>query len=186
MSPTQSLSSAPSITPSPAIPVLLLKTQSQPHDSYHDYFSPSPSAQPPGDNEDASSLPSSPSSSNATTVTTTPRFQPLFVPVLEHRPNTRNLDMLQDLLRSEQLGQKYGGMIFTSQRAVEAWTEVVKRVEGLSETREDDISSRSGKVCSCLSSLFPFFRISRHVASCLVSPIVRYRRHMILVQSRTC
>jgi uroporphyrinogen-III synthase len=161
---TPSLSSAPTISPSPAIPVLLLKTQSQPHDSYHDYFSTSPSAQPPGDNENVSSSPSS-SSATVTTVTNTPRFQPLFVPVLEHHPNTRNLDMLQDLLRSEQLGQKYGGMIFTSQRAVEAWTEVVKRVEGLQGTREDGISSRTGKVCSCFSLPFAFFGISRRVAS---------------------
>jgi len=76
----------------------------------------------------------------ATTVTSTTlgfRFQPLFVPVLEHHPNTRNLDILQDLLRSEQLATKYGGMIFTSQRAVEAWSEVVKRVEGHFSTPGD-------------------------------------------------
>lgn len=164
-----------SISPSPSanniIPVLLLKTQSQPHDSYYEYFStsPSPSAStrtPAGPGEDnninvSSSFSSasledhaSVAATGATTVTlTTLRFQPLFVPVLEHHPNTRSLDVLQDLLRSEQLAQKYGGMIFTSQRAVEAWSEVVKRVEGHSKPDEhhdgaDASSSTSGKVRS--------------------------------------
>lgn len=159
--PPLSSSSAPTVNPSLAIPVLLLKTQSQPHDSYLDYFSASQPARTPGplgDHKTKDAASSHTTLLTATTVTTTLRFQPLFVPVLEHHPNTQNLDLLQDLLRSEQLGRKYGGMIFTSQRAVEAWTEVVNRIKGQSKTSEDDTdtSSRSGKVCSCLSSSFPF------------------------------
>jgi len=56
-------------------------------------------------------------------------FLPHFIPVLEHRPNTKNLRTLEQLLKSGTLGDKYGGMIFTSQRAVEAWADVVKGVE---------------------------------------------------------
>ncbi|KEF53714.1 uncharacterized protein A1O9_10115 [Exophiala aquamarina CBS 119918] len=152
------------------IPVLLLKTQSQPHDSYHDYFStspPAPSASirtPAGlgeqDNSNVSSPPSSspPSLEGRTSIavavrattfkSNTLRFQTLFVPVLVHRPNTQNLDLLEDLLRSEQLAQKYGGMIFTSQRAVEAWSEVVKRVEGHSELGEHDGADAASSTCA--------------------------------------
>lgn len=152
-------SSAPTLTPSPAIPVFLLKTESQPHDSYLDHFSALQLDGTPGhpshDYTQHASFASNTAVSPTTIVTSTPlRFHPLFVPVLEHHPNTRNLDWLQDLLRSEQLGQKYGGMIFTSQRAVEAWTEVVKRMKGQSETSEvdTDISSGPGKVCSLVFS----------------------------------
>ncbi|KAK4938653.1 hypothetical protein LTR10_020921 [Elasticomyces elasticus] len=89
------------------IPVLLLKTRSQPHDAYEEYFSTS---------QDGNRS-----------------FQPLFVPVLEHRPNAENLAVLDELLKSGGLAAKYGGMIFTSQRAVEAWTDVVKRMEQQSQ-----------------------------------------------------
>ncbi|KAL6252340.1 uroporphyrinogen-III synthase [Rhinocladiella similis] len=102
------------------IPVLLLKTRSSPHDAYEEYFSSS-------------------STSTSTTPTPTPTpssdadggswaFQAHFVPVLEHRPNADNLEGLAELLKSGNLPDEYGGMIFTSQRAVEAWTDVVERV----------------------------------------------------------
>lgn len=99
------------------IPVLLLKTRSQPHDAYEDFFSNSTSRsrEPKG---------SGPSESEAHV-----SFLPQFVPVLEHRPNTQNLATLEESLSRGGLRRKYGGMIFTSQRAVEAWGDVVKRVE---------------------------------------------------------
>jgi uroporphyrinogen-III synthase len=90
------------------VPILLLKTRSQPHDAYEEYF------------------PSSPITGPGSAYT----FKPRFVPVLEHRPNSKNLSTLEDSLRDGSIKDKYGGMIFTSQRAVEAWTAVVKRVEG--------------------------------------------------------
>jgi uroporphyrinogen-III synthase len=84
------------------IPVLLLKTKSTPDDSYEGYFSNEP-------------------------------FTPAFVPVLEHRPNGRNLDFIQSLLLDGKLGRdpdaKYGGVIFTSQRAVEGFAKVVDGIE---------------------------------------------------------
>lgn len=88
------------------IPVLLLKTRSLPHDGYEEYFS-TPSFADGG----------------------RPIFQPQFVPVLEHWPNAKSLAVLEDLLKSGHLADKYGGMIFTSQRAVEAWADVAKKVE---------------------------------------------------------
>ncbi|KAJ9499340.1 hypothetical protein LTR99_008685 [Exophiala xenobiotica] len=89
------------------IPVLLLKTRSLPHDGYEEFFSTPSSATDGG----------------------RPIFQPQFAPVLEHRPNAKSLAVLEDLLKSGHLADKYGGMIFTSQRAVEAWADVAKRVE---------------------------------------------------------
>ena len=107
------MSSPPS---SLTIPVLLLKTRSQPHDAYEEYFSGSLSAT----TSDGRVI----STDGSTTV-----FLPEFVPVLEHRPNTENLTQLEQLLASGGLAGRYGGMIFTSQRAVEAWGDVVRRIE---------------------------------------------------------
>ena len=83
-------------------PVLLLKTRSTPVDCYEEHFSHEP-------------------------------FTPIFVPVLEHNPNEQNLDSIRSLLLDGKLGRnhdaKYGGMIFTSQRAVEGFATVVEQVE---------------------------------------------------------
>ncbi|KIW28184.1 uncharacterized protein PV07_07866 [Cladophialophora immunda] len=112
------------MAPPPTIPVLLLKTRSQPHDAYEEYFA---------------------ASCSATIITTTtaqstdpphPVFVPEFVPVLDHRANTENLGVLEELLKRGRLSERYGGMIFTSQRAVEAWADVVKRVERGAERRQ--------------------------------------------------
>lgn len=92
-----------------AIPVLLLKTRSQPADTYEENFS---------------QVPSEPEISVAAY-----RFTPHFVPVLEHTQNGQALSELTALLQSGELKRKYGGMIFTSQRAVEAWMDVVHRAE---------------------------------------------------------
>jgi uroporphyrinogen-III synthase len=102
------------------IPVLLLKTRSLPHDAYEEYFSPTPEEGVGG-----------------------PVFAPQFVPVLEHRPNSQNLDSLAQSLKSGTLGAGHGGMIFTSQRAVEAWADVVKRVERETRDTEDTEDTHS-------------------------------------------
>ena len=57
---------------------------------------------------------------------------PTFVPVLEHRINKTNLGKIRTLLVERELTGHYGGMIFTSQRAVEAFASIVEEVESLS------------------------------------------------------
>lgn len=106
------------------IPVILLKTKSQPHDGYEEHFLPPPNLTVP---ESRTGI----------------RFTPEFIPVLEHRQNTDNLGQLAELLQAGRLKEKYGGMIFTSQRAVEAWADTVAQVEsgGLEGEKE------SGMVC---------------------------------------
>jgi hypothetical protein len=106
------------------IPVLLLKTRSLPHDGYEEFFS----------------TPSSAADSGR------PIFQPQFVPVLEHWPNAKSLAVLEDSLKSGHLADKYGGMIFTSQRAVEAWADVAKRVEQ-EAGRNEAYGTGTGMVC---------------------------------------
>jgi uroporphyrinogen-III synthase len=90
------------------IPVILLKTRNTPNDGYEEYFN--------------HTTPSAPSLE-------TIRFKPTFIPVLEHTPNTENLRTIEALLTSGRLKDEYGGMIFTSQRAVEEWRDVVNKVE---------------------------------------------------------
>lgn len=117
------------------IPILLLKTKSQPHDAYEEYFSSAI------DNANQTSY----DLGNANQTS----YDPEFVPVLEHRPHAENLGVLEELLRKGTLRQKYGGMIFTSQRAVEGWAGVVKRVEQ-SITQDGGIGSQAssrGMVC---------------------------------------
>ncbi|KAJ5949370.1 Tetrapyrrole biosynthesis uroporphyrinogen III synthase [Penicillium verhagenii] len=109
-------------------PILLLKTRSSPHDGYDDFLS----AQ---------------------------GYDPSFVPVLEHRFNTKNLAQVRDFFASGAFEldnahanananadpntnaqdeptpietestktKKYGGMIFTSQRAVEGFADMIER-----------------------------------------------------------
>lgn len=83
--------------------MLLLKTKSTPGDSYEDIFS-----QPQGG----------------------VRFVPSFVPVLEHRLDGAGVDKVRSALQSQTVGRHfgaaYGGLVFTSQRAVEAFTKVVQ------------------------------------------------------------
>jgi uroporphyrinogen-III synthase len=90
-------------------PILLLKTKSTPHDGYEDLFS--------------------------------RNYDPTFVPVLEHRFHTENLNQVRDLFVSGAFGdanpntngndtenknRKYGGLIFTSQRAVEGFAKMIE------------------------------------------------------------
>jgi len=59
-------------------------------------------------------------------------FEPVFVPVLEHRLLDDEMDYVRDLLMNKRIGEdsKYGGMIFTSQRAVEAFAKLVEEGRG--------------------------------------------------------
>jgi hypothetical protein len=86
-------------------PIFLLKTKSTPNDGYEEQFS-----------AEKGGL----------------QFKPVFVPVLEHQFLEPGLDVVRELLQSKQIGRyagkEYGGMIFTSQRAVEAFAKLV--VEG--------------------------------------------------------
>ncbi|KAJ5564464.1 Tetrapyrrole biosynthesis uroporphyrinogen III synthase [Penicillium frequentans] len=95
-------------------PIFLLKTRSSPHDGYDDFL-------------------------NAQ------GYNPSFIPVLEHRFNSKNLAQVRDLFASgafelndananantqndsEGQSKKYGGMIFTSQRAVEGFAEMIEQ-----------------------------------------------------------
>lgn len=100
---------------SPPMPILLLKTKSSPNDGYEEYFS-------------------------------TNGYTPSFIPVLEHRFHTENLATVRKLFASSAFNtdttpianndnatqetsarsKKYGGMIFTSQRAVEAFAKMIE------------------------------------------------------------
>ncbi|KAH6677168.1 tetrapyrrole biosynthesis, uroporphyrinogen III synthase [Halenospora varia] len=84
-------------------PILLLKTRSTPNDGYEEHFS--------GEKDGI-------------------QFVPVFVPVLEHKFLDNGLNVVRDLLRKREIHQgqiaKYGGIIFTSQRAVEAFAKLVE------------------------------------------------------------
>ncbi|KAF4957289.1 hypothetical protein FGADI_3193 [Fusarium gaditjirri] len=90
------------------IPVLLLKTRSSPGDSYEDLFSES-STHGSG-------------------------FAPQFVPVLLHQFHSDGMKEVAALLRDRRIGNQehheYGGLIFTSQRAVEAFVKLVQDGRG--------------------------------------------------------
>ncbi len=91
-------------------PILLLKTKSTPNDGYEEKLS---------------------------TVSDGAQFEPIFVPVLEHQFLDEGLNVVKDLLRNKQIGKhnghKYGGMIFTSQRAVEAFAKLVEEGQGVDQ-----------------------------------------------------
>ncbi|POR36900.1 Uroporphyrinogen-III synthase [Tolypocladium paradoxum] len=95
----------PSSNPA-ATPVLLLKTKSTPGDAYDELLSATPS--------------------NASRDR---RFAPRFVPVLLHRFEDEGTNRLNALLQRRQIGSgegcAFGGLVFTSQRAVEAFAKVV-------------------------------------------------------------
>lgn len=85
------------------VPILLLKTKSTPGDSYEDIFS-----QPQGGIS----------------------FVPSFVPVLEHQFDDDGVTRVRSILQSQMIGKDfgaaYGGLVFTSQRAVETFTKIVQ------------------------------------------------------------
>lgn len=89
------------------VPVLLLKTKSVPTDTYEELFSTCDNNQ----------------------------YAPVFVPVLEHRFKRDALDIVRQhilnrgFMPTSQKGlATYGALIFTSQRAVEAFNEVVEDI----------------------------------------------------------
>ncbi|PGH10212.1 hypothetical protein AJ79_05466 [Helicocarpus griseus UAMH5409] len=84
----------------PKTPVFLLKTKSTPHDGYEEYFSASG------------------------------HYEPSFVPVLEHRFRDASLRRVRDLFVSGEIGEQYGGLIFTSQRAVEGFSRIIREEVG--------------------------------------------------------
>lgn len=86
-------------------PVLLLKTKSTPYDGYDEYFS-------------------SASSSSSLAC----QYDPRFIPVLEHKFHDPNLATVKELCVSGSLAQRYGGLIFTSQRAVEGFAGAVRDI----------------------------------------------------------
>lgn len=90
------------------VPILLLKTKSTPIDAYEDLFN-------------RQSL-------------TNHRLKPLFVPVLRHSFKRDGMSRVNAALRERAINNSpeapYGGMIFTSQRAVEAFSELVETGKG--------------------------------------------------------
>ncbi|KAG5952321.1 hypothetical protein E4U53_001101 [Claviceps sorghi] len=90
------------------VPVLLLKTKSTPTDSYEEVLS-------------AHAL---------SRKCLHGRLHPRFVPVLRHRFDDDGIQEIQSLLVHRRISRrpdaKYGGIIFTSQRAVEAFSRVVQ------------------------------------------------------------
>ncbi|KAM7221490.1 Tetrapyrrole biosynthesis, uroporphyrinogen III synthase [Rhypophila decipiens] len=93
------------------IPIFLLKTRSTPSDAYEDLFQSAP------DGFD---------------------FEPYFVPVLEHRFQDEGMARVKSVLLSKGIsgeeGSPYGGLVFTSQRAVEGFSHLVRG----GPAREDD------------------------------------------------
>lgn len=89
------------------VPILLLKTKSTPGDSYEEIFS-----QPQDELF----------------------FEPSFVPVLEHKFEQDGMSKVVSILKSKMIGRHfdaaYGGLIFTSQRAVEAFAKIVQDGQG--------------------------------------------------------
>lgn len=89
------------------IPILLLKTKSAPRDTYEELF----------------------------TTLDNHRYAPVFVPVLEHRFKRDALDEVRKHVTGRGFVPKandglatYGALIFTSQRAVEAFAEIVEEL----------------------------------------------------------
>jgi len=91
------------------LPVYLLKTRSLPADGYEEYFS----------------------------TVENGLFNPIFVPVLEHQFRKKSLDWLDStavnggfsLSSGATTTDRFGGVIFTSQRAVEAFTQTVQSLD---------------------------------------------------------
>ncbi|CZR57622.1 probable uroporphyrinogen-III synthase [Phialocephala subalpina] len=98
---------------SDSIPILLLKTKSVPNDGYYHQFSKLKDAD--GERDGL-------------------KFEPTFVPVLEHQLIENGMKIFKGYLETKEIGReeekRYGGMIFTSQRAVEAFAKLVDEGKG--------------------------------------------------------
>ena len=103
------MGTASTVTAESRVPILFLKTKSTPTDAYEDLFN-----QQPVDRC---------------------HFEPQFVPVLRHSFKDGGVAKVDAALRgreiSNKVGAAYGGMIFTSQRAVEAFAAIVEKGKGL-------------------------------------------------------
>lgn len=90
------------------VPVLLLKTKSAPTDAYEETLR-------------SASFPRG-------------EFDPRFVPVLRHVFDAAGTQRLKSLLEARQIdsraGSRYGGIVFTSQRAVEAFSQALSDSKG--------------------------------------------------------
>ncbi|EFQ31814.1 uroporphyrinogen-III synthase HemD [Colletotrichum graminicola] len=101
------------------VPVLLLKTRSLPGDAYEDLFSRKDSSWD---------------------------FEPTFVPVLHHSFQEQGMATVRDILHRRGINTStdasYGGLVFTSQRAVEAFSSLVaerkKKKKGEEEEETDE------------------------------------------------
>ena len=113
--------STDSSSPAEKIPVFLLKTRSAAGDAYEDLFS------APRDGFE---------------------FAPTFVPVLEHCFLDDGLAEIRGHLRGKRIanspGSSYGGLIFTSQRAVEAFSKLVQDEPESGKSRHS-----VSHVCAC-------------------------------------
>ncbi|KAK3207917.1 hypothetical protein GRF29_96g809047 [Pseudopithomyces chartarum] len=92
-----------SVTEQSRIPLLLLKTKSSPTDVYHEFF----------------------------TTLEDGKYEPIFVPVLEHKFKQEALDQIRQHIvnhRFTGVRPEYGAIIFTSQRAVEAFARIVEEL----------------------------------------------------------
>ncbi|KAE8553660.1 hypothetical protein EYB25_005042 [Talaromyces marneffei] len=114
-------------------PVFLLKTPSSPRDLYEEYFLKNTFALPSRQRSN------SPTDSKETNNFEYIKYDPIFVPVFSHSFHAQNLEIMKSYFRPTAddgdsigekgaplrnafsgQGKKYGGLIFTSQRAVEA------------------------------------------------------------------
>lgn len=97
----------PSLAPAVKVPVLLLKTKSTPGDSYEDLLSRESDGR---------------------------AFEPAFVPVLHHTFQEQGMATVRHVLQQRGINAgtdaSYGGLIFTSQRAVEAFASLVDEKKG--------------------------------------------------------
>ncbi|MCJ1239741.1 hypothetical protein MMC14_007739 [Varicellaria rhodocarpa] len=106
-------------------PVFLLKTRSQPTDAYHEYF---------------------------TSFKTIPKCVPISVPVLQHAFPTSSLSTLRSLILI--LPSQYSGLIFTSQRAVEAFASVVTSLAN------EELNPSHSEAAEALKALrLPFYTV---------------------------
>ncbi|KAJ0298138.1 hypothetical protein COL5a_007827 [Colletotrichum fioriniae] len=100
----------PSLAPAVKVPVLLLKTKSTPGDSYEDLLSRESDGR---------------------------AFEPAFVPVLHHTFQEQGMATVRHVLQQRGINAgtdaSYGGLIFTSQRAVEAFASLVDEKKGTEE-----------------------------------------------------
>ncbi|PYH35016.1 uroporphyrinogen-III synthase HEM4 [Aspergillus neoniger CBS 115656] len=127
-------------------PIILLKTKSTPHDNYSDYFH-----------------------------HPTSNYTPTFIPVLSHNFHTERLRSIRELFTSGQLlpsqknnDRKYGGLIFTSQRAVEGFGRVLAELD-------DDISALTTLKTS--SQNLPIYTVGPATSRSLTTIVDKYLPH---------